>query len=126
MLSPGQISGLFPGAHFLVHQGRAWGLSWEGVPGSGKALVLLTQEELLEGLKAHSPSALSALAQVRESAQAFNPGLLCVACGSYRRGKATCGDVDVLLTHPDGRSHQGIFSRLLDSLRQQGISSISG
>ncbi|XP_043331588.1 DNA polymerase lambda isoform X3 [Cervus elaphus] len=58
---------------------------------------------------------------VREAAQAFNPGLLCVACGSYRRGKATCGDVDVLLTHPDGCSHQGIFSRLLDSLRQQGF-----
>ncbi|XP_006095920.1 DNA polymerase lambda isoform X2 [Myotis lucifugus] len=58
---------------------------------------------------------------VRESAQAFSPGLLCVACGSYRRGKATCGDVDVLLTHPDGRSHQGIFIRLLDSLRQRGF-----
>ncbi|XP_008843818.1 DNA polymerase lambda isoform X2 [Nannospalax galili] len=56
---------------------------------------------------------------VRTSAQAFNPGLLCVACGSYRRGKMTCGDVDVLITHPDGHSHQGIFSRLLDSLRQQ-------
>ncbi|KAM8781747.1 DNA polymerase lambda isoform 2-T2 [Rhynchonycteris naso] len=59
--------------------------------------------------------------QVRESAQVLQPGLLCVACGSYRRGKVTCGDVDVLLTHPDGRSHQGIFSRLLDSLRQQGF-----
>ncbi|XP_047409547.1 DNA polymerase lambda isoform X2 [Sciurus carolinensis] len=58
---------------------------------------------------------------VRVTAQAFNPGLLCVACGSYRRGKMTCGDVDVLITHPDGRSHQGIFSRLLDSLRQQGF-----
>ncbi|XP_036026772.1 DNA polymerase lambda isoform X2 [Onychomys torridus] len=58
---------------------------------------------------------------VRLSAQAFNPGLLCVACGSYRRGKLTCGDVDVLITHPDGRSHQGIFGRLLDSLRQQGF-----
>lgn len=58
---------------------------------------------------------------VRVSAQAFNPGLLCVACGSYRRGKVTCGDVDVLITHPDGRSHQGIFSPLLDSLRQQGF-----
>ncbi|XP_014641151.1 PREDICTED: DNA polymerase lambda isoform X2 [Ceratotherium simum simum] len=61
---------------------------------------------------------------VQESAQAFNPGLLCVACGSYRRGKATCGDVDVLLTHPDGRSHQGILSRLLDSLRQREDSEI--
>ncbi|XP_025251991.1 DNA polymerase lambda isoform X2 [Theropithecus gelada] len=58
---------------------------------------------------------------VQKAAQAFNSGLLCVACGSYRRGKATCGDVDVLITHPDGRSHRGIFSRLLDSLRQQGF-----
>nr|XP_045015641.1 DNA polymerase lambda isoform X2 [Jaculus jaculus] len=58
---------------------------------------------------------------VRASAQAFNPELLCVACGSYRRGRTTCGDVDVLITHPDGRSHQGVFSRLLDSLRQQGF-----
>lgn len=72
------------------------------------------------------PFASPALPQVRISAQAFNPGLLCVACGSYRRGKATCGDVDVLITHPDGRSHQGIFSRLLDSLRQQGIHSVFG
>ncbi|XP_054221567.1 DNA polymerase lambda isoform X7 [Homo sapiens] len=59
--------------------------------------------------------------QVQKAAQAFNSGLLCVACGSYRRGKATCGDVDVLITHPDGRSHRGIFSRLLDSLRQEGF-----
>ncbi|XP_049646826.1 DNA polymerase lambda isoform X1 [Suncus etruscus] len=58
---------------------------------------------------------------VLESAQALCPGLLCVACGSYRRGKASCGDVDVLVTHPDGRSHQGILSRLLDSLRKQGF-----
>eukprot|EP00074_Homo_sapiens_P107152 XP_024303713.1 DNA polymerase lambda isoform X17 [Homo sapiens] len=58
---------------------------------------------------------------VQKAAQAFNSGLLCVACGSYRRGKATCGDVDVLITHPDGRSHRGIFSRLLDSLRQEGF-----
>ena len=75
------------------------------------------------------PTALTPLAvlfQVREAAQAFNPGLLCVACGSYRRGKATCGDVDVLVTHPDGRSHQGIFSRLLDSLRQRGINPTPG
>ncbi|XP_036592013.1 DNA polymerase lambda isoform X2 [Trichosurus vulpecula] len=58
---------------------------------------------------------------VREAAHTLNPGLLSVACGSYRRGKATCGDVDVLVTHPDGRSHQGILSQLLDTLRQQGF-----
>ncbi|XP_007479200.1 DNA polymerase lambda isoform X3 [Monodelphis domestica] len=59
--------------------------------------------------------------QVRETAHTLNPGLLSVACGSYRRGKATCGDVDVLVTHPDGRSHQGIFSQLLDALRKRGF-----
>ncbi|XP_020822679.1 DNA polymerase lambda isoform X1 [Phascolarctos cinereus] len=58
---------------------------------------------------------------VREAARTLSPGLLSVACGSYRRGKVTCGDVDVLVTHPDGRSHQGILSQLLDTLRQQGF-----
>ncbi|XP_068805933.1 DNA polymerase lambda isoform X2 [Struthio camelus] len=58
---------------------------------------------------------------VRQAAQALNPRLVCVACGSYRRGKATCGDVDVLVTHPDGQSHRGVFSKLLDSLRRSGF-----
>ncbi|NXH96944.1 DPOLL polymerase, partial [Pachycephala philippinensis] len=57
---------------------------------------------------------------VRQAALALKPGLVCVACGSYRRGKATCGDVDVLVTHPDGQSHRGVFSKLLDSLHRSG------
>ncbi|NXE55192.1 DPOLL polymerase, partial [Casuarius casuarius] len=57
---------------------------------------------------------------VRQAALALNPGLVCVACGSYRRGKPSCGDVDVLVTHPDGQSHRGVFSKLLDSLRRSG------
>ncbi|XP_060624242.2 DNA polymerase lambda [Anolis sagrei] len=58
---------------------------------------------------------------VREAAQSIQPGLVCVACGSFRRGKSTCGDVDVLVTHPDGHSHEGVFSKLLDCLRNQGF-----
>ncbi|XP_010152386.1 PREDICTED: DNA polymerase lambda [Eurypyga helias] len=58
---------------------------------------------------------------VRQAALALKPGLVCVACGSYRRGKPTCGDVDVLVTHPDGQSHRGVFSKLLDSLRRSGF-----
>ncbi|XP_009636402.1 DNA polymerase lambda isoform X2 [Egretta garzetta] len=58
---------------------------------------------------------------VREAALALKPGLVCVACGSYRRGKSTCGDVDVLVTHPDGQSHRGVFNKLLDSLRRSGF-----
>ncbi|NWU99508.1 DPOLL polymerase, partial [Upupa epops] len=57
---------------------------------------------------------------VRQAALALKPGLVCVACGSYRRGKPTCGDVDVLVTHPDGHSHRGVFSKLLDSLHRSG------
>ncbi|NXX07643.1 DPOLL polymerase, partial [Larus smithsonianus] len=57
---------------------------------------------------------------VRQAALALKPGLVCVACGSYRRGKPTCGDVDVLVTHPDGQSHRGVFSKLLDSLHRSG------
>uniref|UniRef100_A0A8C7MKE7 DNA polymerase n=1 Tax=Oncorhynchus kisutch TaxID=8019 RepID=A0A8C7MKE7_ONCKI len=33
---------------------------------------------------------------VKEAAQFLDPGLLVMACGSYRRGKDTCGDVDFL------------------------------
>ncbi|KAJ8365808.1 hypothetical protein SKAU_G00146390 [Synaphobranchus kaupii] len=58
---------------------------------------------------------------VREAAQSLNPGLLAMACGSYRRGKATCGDVDVLITHPDGTSHKGVFGKILLSLHQMGF-----
>ena len=43
-----------------------------------------------------------------------------MTCGSYRRGKPTCGDVDILVTHPDGRSHKGIFSRLIQLLKEDG------
>ncbi|NXK31490.1 DPOLL polymerase, partial [Piprites chloris] len=57
---------------------------------------------------------------VRQAALALKPGLVCVACGSYRRGKPTCGDVDVLVTHPDGQSHRGVFNKLLDSLHRSG------
>jgi len=42
------------------------------------------------------------------------------ACGSYRRGRATCGDVDILVTHPDGKSHRNIFGKLLAKLKSQG------
>ncbi|XP_070683685.1 DNA polymerase lambda [Pempheris klunzingeri] len=58
---------------------------------------------------------------VRDATQAIDPQLIAVACGSYRRGKATCGDVDVLISHPDGKSHKGIFSKVLQSLHDSGF-----
>ncbi|KAG0711901.1 DNA polymerase lambda [Chionoecetes opilio] len=58
---------------------------------------------------------------VREAAVSLVRGVEVTVCGSYRRGKATCGDVDVLITHPDGNSHQAIFKPLLARLRDTGF-----
>ena len=44
-----------------------------------------------------------------------------MTCGSYRRGKPTCGDIDILITHPDGRSHRRILSLLLEKGHQGGF-----
>ncbi|XP_037546177.1 DNA polymerase lambda [Nematolebias whitei] len=58
---------------------------------------------------------------VRDATQAVDTGLVAMACGSYRRGKATCGDVDVLISHPDGKSHRGVFSKVLQLLHDSGF-----
>lgn len=37
----------------------------------------------------------------------YNTFKVVVVCGgSYRRGKASCGDLDVVITHPDGKRYQ--------------------
>ncbi|XP_076103437.1 DNA polymerase lambda-like [Mytilus galloprovincialis] len=58
---------------------------------------------------------------VRKTVETIQPELIAQACGSYRRGKSTCGDVDVLVTHPDGKSHKGIFYKLISKLKEQGF-----
>ncbi|XP_038678009.1 DNA polymerase lambda isoform X2 [Scyliorhinus canicula] len=58
---------------------------------------------------------------VSDMAHSINPTLIALACGSYRRGKPTCGDVDVLITHPDGKSHIGVFTKILAGLRDTGF-----
>ncbi|XP_067858088.1 DNA polymerase lambda [Heptranchias perlo] len=58
---------------------------------------------------------------VREMALSINPALIALACGSYRREKPTCGDVDVLITHPDGKSHRGVFNKVLEGLKETGF-----
>lgn len=58
--------------------------------------------------------------QVRELAHQINSGLEVITCGSYRRGKPTCGDVDILVTHSDGRSHRGVLSQLVEEGKKTG------
>merc|ERR1712154_179564 len=47
-------------------------------------------------------------------------------CGSYRRGKRDCGDVDILLTHPDNKYDQKRHSKkllndIIDKLGENGL-----
>ncbi|XP_053167172.1 DNA polymerase lambda isoform X3 [Hemicordylus capensis] len=86
---------------------------------SQQAIGLKHYEDFLERMPREEAAEIEQM--VREAAQSIRPGLVCVACGSFRRGKSTCGDVDILVTHPNGHSHQGVFSKLLDSLRQSGF-----
>lgn len=44
----------------------------------------------------------------------------CVCGGSYRRGKPTSGDVDVVMTNNDERVRRVILPKMLDTMRQQG------
>lgn len=50
----------------------------------------------------------------------YDPGFIVIACGSFRRGKADCGDVDILVSHADGASHATILRPLLRKLSNAG------
>ena len=59
---------------------------------------------------------------VKEHAEKIAQGLEITGCGSYRRGKPTCGDLDVLITHKDDRViNSGLFAKLLESMRRSGF-----
>ena len=55
---------------------------------------------------------------VRETAQRLTAGreLECVTCGSYRRGKADCGDVDILIKAVEGMSPLALLSQIIREL----------
>ena len=76
-------------------------------------------EEFLERMPREEAGQIEEV--VKNAALEINPGLEAFACGSYRRGKRTCGDVDVIVSHPDGKSHEGVMTKLLDSLKSSGF-----
>lgn len=58
---------------------------------------------------------------VKKAALSIQPALEVIPCGSYRRGRAMCGDVDVLITHPDGKSHEGVLCKILQILHESNF-----
>ncbi|XP_061376565.1 DNA polymerase lambda [Gastrolobium bilobum] len=49
------------------------------------------------------------------------PGVVIICGGSYRRGKATCGDIDIIITHPDGTSHKGFLPKFVKHLKDMNF-----
>ena len=58
---------------------------------------------------------------VKDAAAMIDPQLVVVVAGSYRRGRETCGDVDVLVTHPDGKSHEGSMRAMVAAMDASGF-----
>ncbi|KAL4244509.1 DNA polymerase type-X family protein [Abortiporus biennis] len=60
---------------------------------------------------------------IKPIALGIDPQLFVEIMGSFRRGKSTCGDIDIMITRPtdDGKTHAGIFRLLVQILHQKGI-----
>ena len=42
-------------------------------------------------------------------------------CGSYRRGRTHCGDIDILFSHPNDELRKSFLKAVLDKLKEDGI-----
>ncbi|KAK0188998.1 DNA polymerase lambda [Armillaria mellea] len=61
---------------------------------------------------------------IRPIALSIDPKLFVEIMGSYRRGKADCGDIDIMITRcpdDDGKTHAGVLGKLLKKLREADI-----
>jgi DNA polymerase IV len=59
-------------------------------------------------------------AVVLEYANKIHPGFEMVICGGYRRGKSLCGDVDVILSHPDEDATENFIKDIVLDLGTDG------
>ncbi|KAI3985794.1 hypothetical protein MKX01_026580 [Papaver californicum] len=57
----------------------------------------------------------------KKAAEEVLPGVSVVCGGSFRRGKATCGDMDIVITHPDGTSHKGFLAKYVKHLKDMNF-----
>eukprot|EP01129_Flabellula_baltica_P008144 TRINITY_DN3207_c0_g1_i1.p1 TRINITY_DN3207_c0_g1~~TRINITY_DN3207_c0_g1_i1.p1 ORF type:complete len:367 (-),score=76.07 TRINITY_DN3207_c0_g1_i1:9-1109(-) len=65
---------------------------------------------------------------VKEEVKKLDDKIVVKCCGSYRRGAATCGDIDLLLTHPKftleekkKKNHFHILSKIRERLYKCGL-----
>lgn len=58
---------------------------------------------------------------VSKAAKLIDPLLTASLVGSYRRGKETCGDIDVMVCKPDHLNSKDILFQLVESLKKTGL-----
>lgn len=58
---------------------------------------------------------------VKICAEKIDPNLIVEVCGSFRRGKMDCGDVDMLITNGKGFSVDTILTPLVYNLQTSGF-----
>ncbi|CAK9866813.1 unnamed protein product [Sphagnum jensenii] len=76
-------------------------------------------EDIIKRIPRHEVKEMEAI--VQKAAAELRPNISVVCGGSYRRGKATVGDLDIVITHPDGHSHTGLMNELLAKLKNEGF-----
>lgn len=57
----------------------------------------------------------------KEAVVLFGKDVIVETCGSYRRGKDNCGDVDILLTRKDNKAINGMLEELVSRLEAQNF-----
>jgi DNA polymerase lambda len=77
-------------------------------------------EDLLDHMTREEVEAIGDI--VQQTVEEFYPGSEFLIMGSYRRGKETCGDIDILITHPDHvkTTPAGALGKIVDKLRHDG------
>ncbi|GMN68405.1 hypothetical protein TIFTF001_037460 [Ficus carica] len=58
---------------------------------------------------------------LRKAAEDILTGIAVICGGSFRRGKASCGDMDIVFTHPDGKSHKGFLPKFVKRLKDMSF-----
>ncbi|XP_066927392.1 DNA polymerase lambda-like [Clytia hemisphaerica] len=58
---------------------------------------------------------------IRKIAEDVLPGIHMEICGSYRRGRSHCGDIDVLFSHPNDELRKSFLRAVLEKLKETNL-----
>src|SRR5690554_2061338 len=81
--------------------------------------MLRRYEDLLQKIPRAEVEEIEAV--IQEAANAVMPGVQCITCGSYRRGKTSSGDVDVLIGPPLDVEDINILGEVVARLESTGF-----